>query len=262
MVDASLAVLASNALTARWVEVAGRDRGDFALSGAAVWPLLAALAAGAEEDARDELEHASGVSADGALAAAVEVIGGIDRAGGAHAAIGLWLREGIPLRSDWTAALAESTRGLLHGPPEQDQATLDGWVRERTLGILDRLPGRIDERTLLLLVACLVIRADWQTRFMSSSIPWEVPSGPWAGRLLYRLSARFYDLDRVTLVDSRVGELTIFDSLGADDIDVHLVIGPPDRSRAMSSARALPRWPEHGRGEAWTICVRATPLRE
>jgi serpin (serine protease inhibitor) len=262
MVDASLAVLASNALTARWVEVAGRDRGDFALSGAAVWPLLAALAAGAEGDARDELEHASGVSADGALAAAVEVIGGIDRAGGAHAAIGLWLREGIPLRSDWTAALPESTRGLLHGPPEQDQATLDGWVRERTLGILDRLPGRIDERTLLLLVACLVIRADWQTRFMSSSIPWEVPSGPWAGRLLYRLSARFYDLDRVTLVDSRVGELTIFDSLGADDIDVHLVIGPPDRSRAMSSARALPRWPEHGRGEAWTICVRATPLRE
>lgn len=230
MVDASLGVLASNALTARWIAVAGRHRGDFALSGAVVWPLLAALAAGAEGDARDELEHASGVPAEGALAAAVEVIGGIDRAGGAQAAIGLWLREGIPLRSDWTLALPESTRGLLRGPPEQDQAALDAWVKERTLGILDRLPGRIDERTVLLLAACLAIRTDWQTRFMSSSVPWEAPSGPWAGRLLYRLSAKFFDLDRVTIVDSRVGDLAIFDSLGADDVDVHLVIGPPDRS--------------------------------
>lgn len=65
MVDASPGVLASNALTARWVAVAGRHRGDFVLSGAAVWPLLAALAAGAEGDARDELEHASGVPAEG-----------------------------------------------------------------------------------------------------------------------------------------------------------------------------------------------------
>ena len=230
MVDASPGVLASNALTARWVEVAGQHRGDFALSGAVVWRLLAALAAGAVGDARDELERSSGVSADRALAAAVEVIGGIDRAGGAQAAIGLWLREGVPLRSDWTSALPESARGLLHGLPEQDQATLDAWVKERTLGILARLPARIDERTLLLLAACLAIRTDWQTRFMSSRVPWEVPSGPWAGRSLYRLSARFYDLDRVTIVDSRVGELTIFDSLGADDIDVHLVIGRPDRS--------------------------------
>lgn len=230
MVDASLGVLASNALTARWIAVAGRHRGDFALSGAAVWPLLAALAAGAEGDARDELERASGVPAEGALAAAVEVIGGIDRAAGAQAAIGLWLRDGISLRPAWTSALPESTRGLLRGPPEQDQAALDAWVKDRTLGILDRLPGRIDEQTLLLLAACLAIRTDWQTGFMSSSVPRVTPSGPWAGRLLYRLSAKFTDLDRVTIVDSRVGELTIFDSLGVDDIDVHLVIGPADRS--------------------------------
>src|SRR3984893_3321976 len=134
MVDASLAVLASNALTARWVEVAGRHPGDFALSGAAVWPLLAALAAGASAEARAELERAIGMPAEDALAAATNMIATIHRAVGAQAAIGLWVRAGFPLLADWVEALPAGTRGLLHGPPRVDQGALDAWEKERALG--------------------------------------------------------------------------------------------------------------------------------
>ncbi len=226
MVDASPAVLASNALTARWVEVAGRHRGDFAVSGAAVWPLLAALAGGAAGKARAELEHAIGMPVDGAMAGAGDVIAAIDRAAGARGAIGLWVRENFPLRADWASALPASARGLLLGPPEQDQAILDAWVKERTLGILDRLPTRIDDATLLVLAGCLAIRTRWETPFETCDSPDPVPAGPWAGRILHALTASFEDLDRITVLDTRAGALTIFDSLGADDVDVHLVIGP------------------------------------
>jgi serine protease inhibitor len=225
MVDASPGVPASNALTARWVEAAGRRRGDFALSGAAVWPLLAALAAGAAGEARAELERAIGMPAEDAMRASSDVIATIDRAGGAHAAIGLWVRESFPLRADWAEALPANTQGRLHGPSDGDQAALDTWVKERTMGILDRLPTQIDDNTVLVLAACLAIRTRWATPFVTSNSPRPVPAGPWAGRMLHELWARFEDLDRITVLDTRVGALTIFDSLGEDDIDVHLVIG-------------------------------------
>jgi serine protease inhibitor len=226
MPDLNPGVVASNALTARWVEAAGQHRGQFAVSGAGVWPLLAALAAGAEGPARAELEHAVGLAGDRALAAAADVIGAIDRAAGAKGALGLWLREDIRLRADWASALPSGTRGLLHGPPEKDQVAIDAWVKERTLGILDHMPARIDDETVLLLAACLAIQTRWETPFEVSDSPGSFQSGPWAGRRLRGLTATFEDLDRITVLDTRIGALTIFDSLGADDIDVHLVIGP------------------------------------
>src|ERR1700730_5891693 len=230
MVGASPGVLASNALTARWVEVAGQHPGDFALSGAAVWPLLAALAAGASGEARTELERAIGMPAEDALVAATDTIATIHRAVGAQAAIGLWVRAGFPLLADWVEALPAGTRGLLHGPPSVDQAALDAWVKERTLGILDRLPTQINDSTLLVLAACLAIRTRWATSFETSDSPEPVPAGPWAGRILHMLTASFEDLERITVLDTRVGALTIFDSLGADDIDVHLVLGPEENT--------------------------------
>lgn len=200
------------------------------MSGAAVWPLLAALAAGAEGPARRELEHAVGLPAERALAAAAEVVGVIDHAVASHGAIGLWVREDVPLRMAWASALPAHTRGRLRGAPDQDQAALDAWVREHTLGILDGLPVRIDSETLLVLAACLAIRTRWQTPFEDSGFPWRCGSGPWAGRSLHGLFATFDDLDRVAVLDTRAGAVTVFDSYGADDVDVHLVIGPENEA--------------------------------
>jgi len=218
-------VLASNALTARWVEAAGGRRGQLVVSGAAVWPLLAALAAGAEGRAREELERAVGMPADGALAAMGDVLGVIDRGAGTHGAIGLWVREDVPLRTGWSTALPAGIRGVLSRTPERDQAALDAWVRERTLGILNRLPVQVESTTLLLLAACLAIRTTWATPFESSGLPRSFLSGPWKHRLVADLHASFEDLARVTVFDTPLGPLTTFNSRGADAVDVHLVLG-------------------------------------
>ena len=58
----SPAVRAANALTAQWCTLLGS--GDFALSGAGLWPLLALLASAADEQARAELTNALGRPAE------------------------------------------------------------------------------------------------------------------------------------------------------------------------------------------------------
>ena len=60
-------VAASNELTRRWVDAISTSPGNFVLSGAAVWPLLAVLALGSEGAVREELEGALGLPADAAL---------------------------------------------------------------------------------------------------------------------------------------------------------------------------------------------------
>src|SRR5262249_7779877 len=125
MPEPSPGILASNALTARWVELVGMCRGGFTVSGAAVWPLLAALAAGAGSRARAELEQAVGLPGNRAMAASADVIGVIEHATAAHGAIGLWIREDIPLQPAWACALPANIRGHLSGTPAQDRVALD-----------------------------------------------------------------------------------------------------------------------------------------
>lgn len=68
----SAVVRAANTLTARWCT--HRDAGDFALSAAGVWPLLALLASAADEPARTELSAALGRPADSAQLDALELL--------------------------------------------------------------------------------------------------------------------------------------------------------------------------------------------
>jgi len=230
MPRSSLGVSASNALTARWVEQVGESRADFVLSGAAVWPLLAFLAAAADGPARGELEQAAGIPADRALACANDVIEVVDRAAGAHGAIGLWVHHDLPLRMAWASELSADIVGRLRGEPMEDQATLDAWVRKHTLGILDRLPIQLEAKTALLLAACLAIRTHWATPFEDSGLPLRPSSGPWVGLSPHGLGGTFEDLDRVGIVDTQSGAVTVFNSQGADEIDVHLILGPENLS--------------------------------
>jgi serine protease inhibitor len=209
------------------------------MSGAAVWPLLAVLAAAAEGPARGEFEHAVGLPADCALADAHDVVGVIARAVGAHGAIGLWVREDVPLRTAWSSALPSDVQGRLRGAPDQDQATLDAWVKEHTLGILDCLPVQLDTETLIVLAACLAIRTRWQTPFEYSGFPHPPSVGAWAGLLPHTLFGTFEDLDRVGVLDTPSGAVTVFDSHGADDIDVHLIIGPESQAPGLLLSESI-----------------------
>lgn len=222
------AVAASNALTARWAEMAGVQGREFVISGAAVWPLLAALAGGAEGRAREELECAIGVPAEGALAAMTDLLVAIDRAEGARGAIGLWVREDVPLRDAWRAALRAGTCETLGDNTERDQAKLDAWVRKGTRGVLTRMPAPLGPSTLLMLIACMAIRTRWSTPFEIFDFPGSFVSGPWKHRLVVALYASFLDLDLATVFDTAIGSVTTFNSKGADSVDVHLLLGSED----------------------------------
>jgi len=186
----------------------GERRVDFVLSGAAMWPLLAFLAAAADGPARGELEHAIGLPPDRAMACANDVIEVVNRAAGAHGAIGLWVHRDLPLRTAWASELSADIVGRLRGELMEDRAMLDAWVKEHTIGIHDRLPVRLERlplplraETLVLLAACLAIRTHWTTPFRDLELPFRPSSGPWVGLSSHALDGTFEDLDRLQAID-------------------------------------------------------------
>ncbi|GJJ24138.1 hypothetical protein MTY414_78120 [Mycolicibacterium mageritense] len=114
----SSVVRAANTLTARWCTHLGST--DFALSAAAVWPLLALLASAADEPARAELAAALGRPTDSARRDALDLLDVLRSGVSTSAAMGIWTRTDIPLHDDWASSLPEGVVGKL-----ADQAALD-----------------------------------------------------------------------------------------------------------------------------------------
>ncbi|MFF2653905.1 hypothetical protein [Streptomyces sp. NPDC058045] len=194
-------------LTAHWIEtLPGED--STVVSGFGVWPLLALLAEVADGPARDELSAvASGSALD--LPDTPEL----------RTALGLWTRPEVPLRAG--LPLPAEMRGTL-----TDQAALDTWVKERTGGLLDRMPIRLDPDILLVLASALAVRTKWALPFKESFI----------GTSLSRTDT---DLDTVRRFESPAGPLTVVTVKGEGDIDVRLVAGETDRPRNAVLSAAL-----------------------
>jgi hypothetical protein len=221
-------VRAANALTARWA--AGWRGGSTVLSGAGVWPLLAALQGGAAGATATELSAATGLP-DGAeaLAGARGLWGALDGAVDARAALGLWWRAVLELRAEWVAGLPAGSHGSLSGDPGVDQARLDAWVVEQTGGLLRRMPVAVDADTMLVLASALTVRTAWAEPFQDQ--PMDAGPGPWQG--LGRLAGLFRsgtDLDAVAVLDTPAGPVTALTVAGAGDVDVHLLLGEPERA--------------------------------
>ncbi|MFF2550980.1 serpin family protein [Nocardia sp. NPDC058058] len=208
-------VHAANRLTARWCATAGTD--DFVLSGCGVWPLLALLAATADEPARSELAAAAGVSPENAHAQALDMVRTLTRADSVSAALGVWVRRDVPLREQWLRALPPGTADVLG-----DQAQLDEWASKYTEGLIERFPLQIDSNTLLVLATALVARTRWQSAF--TEIRMEIADGPWrgyAGTGLYRSTPGGGDAS----VLETAQPVTRIVVAGTGDLDVHLLLG-------------------------------------
>ena len=190
------AVKAANGLTARWCAEAGHD--NFVLSGAGLWPLLALLASAAEGPARDELAAAAGTTSQ---RDALDVLAVLDGAGAASAALGLWVRDGLPLNQEWIRGLPAGTVARLSG-----QSALDAWASKHTKGLIERFPLQVQPEDVLILATALAAKTLWRNKFNPS------------GSLLYRTSS---DLDVAGIVDG----VTRVIVEGRDDVDVHLVVG-------------------------------------
>jgi hypothetical protein len=215
-------VTAANALTARWCALApALARGNTVLSGATLWPLLALLSSAATGTARDELGAVVGRPLERARDEAVDLVGTIDAATAAGAALGLWLPAGRELAdAEWGEGLPPGTVDTLDDP-----GRLDAWAAAHTLGLITRFPLPPTPRDALLLACALGVRTRWRTVFSPSPL---VPdTGPWRGRRIDGLGRTTDDLDAITLLTDPE-PVTRIVVAGVDDIDVHLLIGEPD----------------------------------
>ena len=240
-------VVASNALTARWIGAIADRPGNFVLSGAAIWPLLAILAAGAEKPIRSELERALGLSPPDAIEEAVRMFAELDD-GDARAAIGVWIHDLVALDPDWLRRLpAEQVIGRLSGEPGKDRTVLNAWVRDKTMGIIDELPIDLDDETLLVLAQAIALKTRWTEPFNLSH--WQPSSGRWSDLLLPGLFASLDDLDRVLVLNTPVGPLTTFRAQGSGSVDVHLILGEDALPQVDVLTHAIEHLPSSGRGE-------------
>ncbi|WP_328347169.1 serpin family protein [Micromonospora sp. NBC_00421] len=210
----------ANALTARWAS--RLDDRQTVLSGAGVYPLLALLARFATGPARDELQAVAPTPATP-----------VDSPG-TRLATGFWSRAGLPLGRRWLAELDGSTRGELTGDPAVDQPRLDRWARERTDGLVDRMPVQVGPGTALVLANALTVLVDWATPFRPDRC--QPTTGPWQDRPLAGLHRPGGDPAALRVADTPAGPISLLTVAGNADVDVLLALGPA----GQPAARVLP----------------------
>lgn len=204
-------------LTARWCGRLGGQ--DGVVSGAGLWPLLALLASAADEPAGAELAAALGRPAAVAGRDALELLEILRSGASTTAALGLWAREGVPLRQEWASRLPAGVVETL-----TDQGALDRWAASQTDGLIDRFPLDIDKGSVLVLASALAARVRWKTPFESSP---RVTGDTWSSDDMgppdrQWLSRTTSDLRAATVLDGTVTRVVVE---GDGDVDVHLLMG-------------------------------------
>ena len=218
----SPAVQAANTLTARWCTRLGAD--DFVLSGAGLWPLLALLASAADEQAGAELAAALGRPVDTAQQEALELIDVLRTGISTTAALGLWTREGTPLREGWASGLPQGVVRTL-----TDQAALDQWASAETDGLIEKFPLQLTPAIGLVLASALAARVKWRTPFEGypRDRNWESAQPD-----QQQLSRTTYDLGIAAVLDDTVTRVVVE---GDGDVDVHLLLGEQQPAEVLAT---------------------------
>ncbi|MFD8481595.1 serpin family protein [Kitasatospora sp. NPDC059673] len=211
-----------NGLGARWGRELAFGSGQV-WTAVGVWPLLAALAAGAGEPVREELAEALGVPAEQAPAAASELLELVRRVPGCAAALGVWTADGVEVEPAWVKQVGASLWGRLTGSPDGDRAALDRWAAEQTGGLLQRMPVDV-AGVELLLASAVTVRTKWAAPFRT--VRQRLTEGPWAQRELVGLEASGAELyERIAVAETSTGPVTEVRVVGDGEMDVHLVLG-------------------------------------
>lgn len=189
--------------------------------------MLALLASAATDGARTELSAAIGRPAESAQAEAIELIQIIDKAEAASAALGLWLDPEFTIRDkQWAAGLPAGVVGSIPG-----QAALDDWTRTHTRGLIDRFPLQLTADDKLVLATALAVKTRWRNLFQPGTLTWN-------SRRIDGLTRTTGDLDDIALLYGTTA-VTRAVVVGVDDVDVHLLLGPPDADPADVLATGL-----------------------
>ncbi|MFI8860397.1 serpin family protein [Streptomyces prasinus] len=228
-------VKAINGLTTRWAAALPHD--GTVLAAAGVWPLLGLLADGAAGPARQELSDALSIPADGAAAAAQDLLSTLGATHGLGAALGLWTRSTLPVEPTWLDRLPPGVHGQLTGDPLSDRLHLDTWAAKCTQGQIDAMPVTVNDETLLVLASALTLRTDWIRPFTPGGM--EAETGPWRELNLAGLHRTTGLLNRVGVADTAAGPLTELQIIGTRGIDVHLYLGTPEATAGQVLTAAM-----------------------
>ncbi|MGA6169597.1 serpin family protein [Streptomyces sp. NPDC012600] len=161
--DAATRARSVQHLADRWIRDAlapgnpAEDGGGFVCSPAGLWLALAAVAAGARGGTAEELRALLGTADREAAPAVTEVARELAQTGALGVATRVWSR--VPVERAYREALPDVRFDAM------DAAAADAWVREATGGLIERLPLRITDRTLLALVNVLALKARWEKPF-------------------------------------------------------------------------------------------------
>ncbi|MEH0974401.1 hypothetical protein V6U77_25030 [Micromonospora sp. CPCC 205546] len=143
------------------------------------WLLLALAAPAATGPTRAALEEVLGTDARAAAEAAGALLGAPHPL--VPSATAFWHRPGRETTGldGWRATLPASTAtGAL-----PDQAGLDGWAREHTLGLIEAFPLTVTPDVLLVLASALATRVSWASPFEVAPADALGPGSAWAGGL-------------------------------------------------------------------------------
>jgi len=212
------------------------------LSGAGIWPLLAALRLGTAPDADDELAAATGVPHDELEARLTELITLVNGSETLRMALGIWSGQRVRLDPKWLARLPTGLAGQLTGDPATDQTMLDSWASTHTAGLIPTFPLNVDPEVDVVLASALALRTRWREPFMDQ--PRHIADGPWSGeRTWHGLSAVTEDTSNLRVWSDGSTTLRV---PGEADVDVTLVLGEPDAEPAEVLARAMESLAEGG----------------
>ncbi|MGK5523163.1 hypothetical protein ACSNN9_27915, partial [Micromonospora sp. URMC 107] len=143
------------------------------------WLLLALAAPAAAGPTRATLEEVLGVDVDTAATAAGALLAAPHPL--VPSATALWHRPGVETAGldGWRAGLPGSTAtGAL-----PDQAGLDAWAREHTLGLIEAFPLTVTPQVLLVLASALATRVSWVDPFEVAPADALGSGSAWAGGL-------------------------------------------------------------------------------
>ncbi|MEU0132547.1 serpin family protein [Streptomyces sp. NPDC006296] len=226
----------------RWLpELAPPGGRGFVCSPAGLWLALTALAAGARTETAEELRALLGTAGREAAAVVTDAARDWGRTGALHLATRVW--HDVPLRPEYVRALPDVAFGAV------DAAEADAWVRERTGGLIERLPLDLGG-VALALANVLALKAFWEVRFDPARTR-DLPFTDAAGRSLpvATMHAPVRRADVWTVPGAHVVELRCRTGPdGAAPARVRFVLGEPGEE----AARVLPR--------AWAAEDSRTPL--
>ncbi|MFJ8884234.1 serpin family protein [Streptomyces sp. NPDC102402] len=144
-------------LGARWVRELERPGGGFVCSPAGLWLAMTAVAAGARAETAEELRALLGLAGREAAPAVTQAARDWGRTEALHVATRVW--NTAPLHPEYERSLPD----IPFGPA--DAAEMDAWVRERTQGLIGRLPLDVGSDVALALVNALALKAYWELPF-------------------------------------------------------------------------------------------------